>query len=84
MPDLGQDLASGTMRLPGYLRRCLCKRRCALPCALALFILYGFYTKDAAVHDAVDAEEAAVRTHVLCVCLRCVHRYTSALLPDRL
>ena len=56
--------ATREMRLPGYLRRCLCKRRCALPCALFLFVLYGFYTKDAAVQNAVNAEEAVLEGEV--------------------
>ncbi len=44
------------LRAPLYIRRCLGRRRCAIPCALVVLIVYGIYSKIVPVPDAVVSE----------------------------
>ena len=44
------------LRAPLYMRRCLGRRRCAIPCALCVLAAYGIYSKIVPVPEAVRTE----------------------------
>ena len=44
------------LRAPLYIRRCLGRRRCAIPCALCALAAYGVYSKIVPVPEAVRTE----------------------------
>lgn len=50
---LGQGMG---LRAPLYVRRCLGRRRCAIPCALVVLIVYGIYSKNVPVPEELVSE----------------------------
>jgi hypothetical protein len=44
------------LRAPLYIRRCIGRRRCAIPCALLMLLGYGMYSKIVPVPEAVQTE----------------------------